>query len=176
LLDLAAIRVYNNSVLPKINLTGRSVVKRAIAALLLWASLAPPALPQTVLRVYGPVDLGLDTARAAPWIDNAPYSGTWMLLARNRNDVAPAARDGLIGLTVPLGKGSFSAGYVHNPDLFQSDARATKVAFGYHHLLSKDTTFYVVGSRLRNGVTVRYQTPLPGRPRQLISVGIRHQF
>lgn len=137
-------------------------MKRAIAALILMASLAPPALSQMALRIDGQLDLG-----------SAFYRDPL-----DRTDVLAAdPRDGLLGLTVPLGRGSFSAGYLRNRDLFQSDVRGRKLAFGYYHLLSKDTTFYIVGSRLRNGVTVRYQTVLPGsRPRQLISIGIRHQF
>jgi hypothetical protein len=137
-------------------------VKRVIAALILLTSLAPrPAWSQMALRIAEPLDLG------------SPFYRDPLI----RPDLLAAdPRDGLLGLTVPLGSGSFSAGYLRNRDLFQSDVRGRKLAFGYYHLLSKDTTFYVVGSRLRNGVTVRYQTVLPGRPRQLISIGIRRQF
>lgn len=136
-------------------------MKRAIAALILMTSLAPPAWSQMALRIDGPVDLG-----SALYRD--PLGRT--------DALAADPRDGLLSLTVPLGRGSFSTGYVQDRDLFQSDARARKLAFGYYHLLAKDTTFYVVGSRLRGGVTVRYLTVLPGRPRQLISIGIRRQF
>jgi hypothetical protein len=137
-------------------------VKRVIAALILLTCLAPrPAWSQMALRIDGPVDLG-----SAFYRD--PISRPDLLAAD--------PGEGLVGLTVPLGRGSFSAGYLRNRDLFQSDANGRKLAYGYYHLLAKDTTFYVVGSRLRNGVTVRYQTVLPGRPRQLISIGIRHQF
>jgi predicted porin len=100
----------------------------------------------------------------------------WMVLAMNRNDLTLDTRDSLLGITVPVHGGTFAADYVRKSDRFQSDADASQIAFGYYHPLSKRTNIYVVGSRLRNGVKVRYQTTLPGKTRQLFSIGIRHQF
>lgn len=138
-------------------------MKRAIVAMLIMlASLAPPAVSQTPLRVYGPVDLSID-----PRSDGAARPGPWLF---------PDRRPAAIGLTLPLGTGAFSAGYEVDAERWQDETRGSKVAFGYYHLLAKDTTFYLVGARLRSGVTVRYQSALPGRPRQLISIGIRRQF
>ena len=138
-------------------------MKRAIVAMLsILASLAPPALSQAPLRVYGPVDLTID-ARS----DGAARPGPWLF---------PERRADVIGLTVPMGTGGFSARYEVDPERGQDEARGTKLALGYYHLLDKDTTFYLVGARLRSGVTLRYQSTLPGRPRQLISIGIRRQF
>ena len=138
-------------------------MKRAIVAMLtMLASLAPPALSQAPLRVYGPVDLTIDTRG-----DGAGRAGPWLY---------PERRAEAIGLSVPLGTGGFSAHYEVDPERGQDEARGTRLALGYYHLLNKDTTFYLVGARLRSGVTVRYQSALPGRPRQLISIGIRRQF
>jgi len=100
----------------------------------------------------------------------------WMVLARNRNELTLDTRDSLIGLTMPVPGGLLAADFVHKADRFQRDADARQVAFGYYHTLSKRTNVYVIGSRLKNGVNVRYQTTLPGKTRQLFSIGIRHQF
>jgi predicted porin len=100
----------------------------------------------------------------------------WMVLARSRNDLTLDTRDSLVGITVPVPGGLIAADYVYKADLFQQDADAHQVAFGYYHVLSKRTNVYVIGSRLKNGVNVRYQTTLPGKTRQLFSIGIRHQF
>jgi hypothetical protein len=138
-------------------------VKRAIVAMLtMLASLAPPASSQAPLQVFGPVDLTLDTRG-----EGALRPGPWLF---------PERRADAIGLSVPIGTGGFSARYEVDPERGQDEARAIRLALGYYHLLDKDTTFYLVGARLRSGVTVRYQSGLPGRPRQLISIGIRRQF
>lgn len=100
----------------------------------------------------------------------------WMVLARSRNDLTLDTRDSLVGITVPVQGGLFAADFVHKADRFQQDADARQMAFGYYHALSRRTNVYVIGSRLKNGVNVRYQTTLPGKTRQLFSVGIRHQF
>jgi predicted porin len=100
----------------------------------------------------------------------------WMVLARSRNDLTLDTRDSLVGITVPVGRGLVAADFVHKADLFQGDAGARQHAFGYYYPLSKRTNVYLVASRLKNGVKVRYQTTLPGKTRQLFSIGIRHQF
>lgn len=147
-------------------------MKCAIAALLLQACLASAAVAQALSSVVLARDvLGeLDGAR----FDLSDPSG--LMATRWRSVDAGNGRDGLIGLTVPLGDGAVSAGYMPARAPWRSEARGAKMAFGYTRQLSKDTTFYVQGSRLRNGVTVRYQTTLPGKPRQLFSIGIRRQF
>ncbi|MES2015903.1 MAG: porin [Pseudomonadota bacterium] len=100
----------------------------------------------------------------------------WMILAQNRNDTTLDTRDSLIGISLPVHGGTLAADYVRKSDRMLSDANATQVALGFYHTLSKRTNVYLVGSRLRNGSMARYQTTLLGGTRQLLSLGVRHQF
>jgi predicted porin len=100
----------------------------------------------------------------------------WLLAARNGNDAGLDTRDHLVGLTLPLGLSSIAATYVRKKDRFHADAGARQLALGYYHALSKRTNTYVIASGLRNQLTARYQTTLPGGDRRLLACGMRHQF
>jgi len=119
--------------------------------------------------------LAVRSAMVGANYDFGPVRG-WMVMATNHNDSTLNTRDNLIGISVPLHGGTLAADYVRKSDRLLNNADATQVAVGYYHTMSKRTNVYLVGSRLRNGSVARYQTTLPGGTRQLLSLGIRHQF
>jgi predicted porin len=100
----------------------------------------------------------------------------WMVIARSRNDSTLDTQDLLIGLSMPFGRSSVAADYVHKRDKYHSDANATQLALGYYYTLSPRSNVYLIASRLANEGAASYQAMLPGGTRRLIGAGMRHQF
>ncbi len=101
----------------------------------------------------------------------------WLQFAQSHNDGSTLdTQDTLVGVSVPLRRGSFSADYVHKADKYKRNADVTQLALGYYYPLSVRSNLYLIGSRLTNGTAANYQTVLPGATRSLLALGMRHQF
>ncbi len=100
----------------------------------------------------------------------------WLQFAHSHNNGTLDTQDTLVGVSVPLKRGSVSAAYVHKADKFKRNADVTQLALGYYYPLSVRSNLYLVGSRLTNGAAVNYQTILPGATRSVLALGMRHQF
>lgn len=88
-------------------------------------------------------------------------------------------KSGMIGVSVPLGAGTFLADYttVKNDDVDNADSK--KFAIGYSYALSKRTNLYTVVSRVTNDDNVgraSYGSTDPGDSSTGYQVGLRHSF
>ena len=81
----------------------------------------------------------------------AKLMGSWQ---RDRQAGVASGRGGLVGAVVPVGPGLIRVAYsrytVDNNAIASSDPRATKIALGYVHNLSKRTALYATYARLKN--------------------------
>ncbi len=107
------------------------------------------------------------------------------LLARDRVDMPLGKKtlEGLTaGLTVPVGAGEFRLSYGQVAFKYPTDdARASKVAIGYVHHLSKRTALYVTHAQIRNKRGAAFT--VGGDPEGIANhsssgqnIGIRHTF
>lgn len=89
------------------------------------------------------------------------------------------SRDVLLGLTVPVGPGSFVASYIDKDDKTRFDQDAHQVAAGYRYNLSKRTELYAVLAKITNkngaGYTVGSSIE-GGTGDKALNLGIRHAF
>jgi predicted porin len=88
-------------------------------------------------------------------------------------------KSGMVGVSVPLGAGTFLADYamVKNDDF--DDADSKKLAIGYTYALSKRTNLYTVVSRVTNDDNVgraSYGSTDAGDSSTGYQVGLRHSF
>lgn len=122
--------------------------------------------------------LGILQARSALLAASYDFgpAKVWLQIAHSHNATTLDTRDTLVGVSVPLRRGSFSADYVHKADKYQRNADVTQFALGYYYPLSIRSNLYLVGSRLTNGTAASYQTILPGATRSVLALGMRHQF
>lgn len=88
-------------------------------------------------------------------------------------------RNGMIGVSLPLGPGSLFASYSINDNRTFDDSDAKKAAIMYTYDLSKRTNLYTGYSRTSNddGSRVGLATTAPlGESASVFNVGIRHKF
>jgi predicted porin len=104
--------------------------------------------------------------------------------AWNKDVVAPTGvvaagadtRNALVGVTVPVGAGTFKASYIKLSDKATSNADANQIAIGYVYDMSKRTALYTSLSRTANDSGAKYNTDTGGSSDKLFDVGIRHKF
>jgi GBP family porin len=100
---------------------------------------------------------------------------------KNRDFVATASKENayLVGLSIPVGKGSVYGTYQRvdkrNLNQFDIDDARDGVAIGYRHGLSKRTELYAYASRYRN-VSMRADAASRLADTRQLSVGVRHFF
>ncbi len=118
----------------------------------------------------GNYDFGMVKAYAAyAWNKDVTPSGVLSL--------GSDTRDGLIGLTAPIGpSGTFIASYIRLWDKNVDNADAKQAAIGYVHNLSKRTAVYASYAHLTNDDRASYQVPVAGNTDKLFNIGIRHVF
>ncbi|HYD81994.1 MAG TPA: porin [Paucimonas sp.] len=166
------------------NLAGGSSLGRQIGA-----SLAYAGGPVTGVLAYHSQNL-LTVANA----DNGNarstlLGGTWNLgrlkahaaYALNKGDSAAGAknadsRDAMIGLSAPVGKGSFLASYVRRSDKLVANRDTTQWALGYTHDLSKRTNLYTSYARIDNEAAATLGGAAAGKDPSSLNFGIRHKF
>ena len=87
-------------------------------------------------------------------------------------------RDGLIGVTVPVGgAGAFLASYIKKTDKATANSDASQIAIGYTHDLSKRTALYTSYSRVSNDSAAKYaNAAVAGATVKLLDFGLRHKF
>jgi predicted porin len=89
-------------------------------------------------------------------------------------------KSGMIGISVPLGAGTFLADFTKiSEDQVASDNDSKKYSLGYIYSLSKRTNLYTTVARVTNGddaTRAAYGTALPGESSTGYQVGIRHTF
>lgn len=87
--------------------------------------------------------------------------------------------DMLVGVTVPVGQGTFIASVINKNDKTSFDQDATQMAVGYTYALSKRSTLYTSYGKIKNrrnaGYTVGNGTDV-GSGDQAYNVGVRHSF
>jgi len=98
------------------------------------------------------------------------------------NTLAPTEtkyRNGLVGVSLPLGPGSLFASYSINDNRTTNNADAKKAAVMYSYDLSKRTNLYTGYSRTSNdnGSRIGLATTAPlGESASVFTVGVRHKF
>lgn len=120
---------------------------------------------------------------AAVSLGTALNKGSFTGLA---NIVLPDSRDYLVGVSVPVGAGTFLASYINKQDKSGANNDANQVALGYLYALSKRTNMYTSWARMNN---TRPNTALsaggfytvgnaldPGTGDKAFNIGIRHTF
>ncbi|MDB5761056.1 MAG: porin [Herminiimonas sp.] len=85
-------------------------------------------------------------------------------------------RDGMIGVTIPVGAGSVLIDYLRKIDKANSNSNAAQLGLGYTYDVSKRTTLYTSYSRNANDSAVSYNAAGNGLTDSLFNVGIRHKF
>jgi predicted porin len=104
-----------------------------------------------------------------------------------KDDAAMDFRDLMLGLSVPVGKGTFIASYIDKTDKSGAgNASASQYAIGYTYALSKRTNFYTSYSRVNNRGIAAYvagdasdggaANQIPGHDSSGLTVGVRHKF
>jgi predicted porin len=90
------------------------------------------------------------------------------------------AKSGMIGISVPLGAGTFLADFTKiSEDKFAADNDSKKYSLGYVYSLSKRTNLYTTVARVTNGddaTRAAYGTALAGESSTGYQVGVRHTF
>jgi predicted porin len=89
------------------------------------------------------------------------------------------SRDALVGLTVPFGRHTLLASYIHKDDRTALNQDASQVAIGYRYTLSKRTSVYAVHAHINNRNGASYtvgNASEPGTGNRGTSVGISHAF
>lgn len=148
--------------------------------------------PLDVALAYGKVDGGTPATAAAPDVKTTNIGASYNLgvvklmgeLSRETLGVAngrTTSTGALIGLTVPVGSGEIRAAYSRvKADLAGADPRASRLALGYIHNLSKRTALYaIVGSTRNSGGATMAVGSLPGVANHSASgynLGVRHAF
>lgn len=82
-------------------------------------------------------------------------------------------RDYIAALTVPLGRHTVMATYIHKDDKSSAGASANQAAMAYTYALSKRTQFYTAYSKLSN---TRFATTKFGPGDAELDIGVRHSF
>lgn len=123
--------------------------------------------------MYGQNDgEGFYTNRAPTSLN--PYTGVAdNALRRIKNN------DALIGLTVPVGLGTFRVSYINRNDKLATNQDASQYAIGYTHPISKRTTLYTMYARMKNKNGASYtvgNSSDPGSGDKQFNLGMRHVF
>lgn len=116
-------------------------------------------------------------------LGTAVNKGSYTALA---NILQADSRDYLMGVSVPVGAGTFLASYINKQDKSGANNDANMFALGYLHTLSKRTNLYTSWGRINN---TRPNTALnaggfytvgnaldPGTGDKAFNIGIRHTF
>lgn len=88
-------------------------------------------------------------------------------------------RDYLLGVTVPVGAGSFLASFIRRDDRSPVNGDADQWAIGYTHALSKRTNLYTSFARIDNDPGAAYavgNATEAGSGDKAFNIGIRHKF
>lgn len=89
------------------------------------------------------------------------------------------SRDGLVGLTVPLGPHTLLASYIQKDDRTTHNQDANQIAIGYRYSMSKRTSVYAVYARIENKNGAGYTSgnaSESGTGNRGTSVGMSHAF
>lgn len=101
-----------------------------------------------------------------------PYGGV-------RPTASTDSRDALLGVALPIGRGTILASVIAKDDKTAFDQDATQYALGYTYALSKRTTLYTSYGKIKNkrgaGYTVGNATEA-GSGDRAYNAGVRHSF
>jgi predicted porin len=89
------------------------------------------------------------------------------------------AKSGMIGVSVPLGAGTFLADYTRLNDDHTDNSDSQKFSLGYVYSLSKRTNLYTTVARVTNddlAGRAAYGSVAPGDSSTAYQVGVRHTF
>ncbi|MES2102702.1 MAG: porin [Pseudomonadota bacterium] len=142
----------------------------------LWARLAyskangNPAtsdVKNTVLAAT--YDFGVVKGHAAYGVNKDEASGVTTL----------DSSDAMLGITVPMGQGTFLANYTRKNDKMAADNGAKMFAVGYHYDMSKRTKFYVDYGHISNNHALLYAVNYAvdtGSGDKAVTIGMQHRF
>lgn len=89
------------------------------------------------------------------------------------------SRDYMLGVTVPVGAGSFLASYIRKDDRTLANSDANQWALGYTYALSKRTNLYTSFARINNDPGAAYtvgNASEAGTGDKAFNIGLRHKF
>jgi predicted porin len=97
----------------------------------------------------------------------------------NKGTGSVDSRDGLVGITIPLGKSTVMASYIRKDDRSPLDGNVDQVAIGYTYSLSKRTNLYASYARIHNSAGAAYTIGDASNGyagTRALALGIRHKF